>query len=89
MIKLSEVYTEMGIPFDLPIRIKDKDGRELYCEYANGYRYLYTFDRGLVTSYEDNEGLWGRYKYDEAGNEIWHEESDSVVVTMIGKPIPA
>jgi len=56
MVKLSEVYREMGIAFAFPIAIKDEAGHVTYCETSNGWlRREYDSD-GNRTYYEIHDG---------------------------------
>lgn len=44
MKKLSETYKELGIAFEFPIRIKDKNGKETYYENSADYWSRLEFD---------------------------------------------
>lgn len=58
MKKLSEVYKELGIAFDFPIKIKDAKGNESYYETSNGYwRFTEYGENDLEVFYEDSDGL--------------------------------
>ncbi len=58
MKKLSEVYEELGISFEFPIKIKDANGRESYYETSNGFwRFTEYGENDHESFYEDSEGL--------------------------------
>lgn len=61
MKPLSEVYNELGIDFEFPIKIKDKNGRRTYYENSDGdWARIEYDDRGNRTYYESSDGFWSR-----------------------------
>ena len=57
MKKLSETYKELGIAFTFPIKIKDDNGKETYCETSDGLWERCEYDKnGKQTYYEDSNG---------------------------------
>ena len=77
MKKLSETYKELGIAFTFPIKIKDKKGKETYCENSDGFWWRCEYEeKGNSTYYETSDGYWSRYEYDEKGNSTYCEDSD-------------
>lgn len=75
MVKLSEVYKEMGIAFTFPIAIKDEAGNVTYCETSNGWLKREYDAAGNETYYEESNGFWSKRKYDSKGNETYYENS--------------
>lgn len=76
MVKLSEVYKEMGIAFAFPIEIKDEAGNVTYCETSNGWLKREYDSNGNRTYYENSAGYWIKSEYDSDSNETYYENSD-------------
>ena len=77
MKKLSETYKELGIAFTFPIKIKDDNGKETYCETSDGFWYRREYDEnGKQTYRENSDGFWWRCEYDEKDNETYSENSN-------------
>ena len=61
---------------DFPFFIKDKNGKEIYCENSNGSWFKREYDsNGNVIYYEDSDGFWKKREYDSNGKEIYYENS--------------
>ena len=79
MKKLSETLSELNINFSFPIKIKDVDGNETYCEHSNGYWSKYEYDaKGNETYYENSNGYWSKREYDVDSKETYYEDSDGI-----------
>ncbi len=62
---------------EFPFVIKDKNGKEIYYESANGYWWKAEYtDSGKELYYEDSTGFWQKRNYDSKGNRIYFENSD-------------
>ena len=73
---------------DFPFRIKDEDGKEIYCEYSNRFWWKREFDaNGNEIYYEDSTGTWRKWERDANGNEIYYENSDGVTRDNRPKPV--
>jgi len=65
---------------DFPFIIKDKDGKEIYCEYSNGYWCKSEFDANGKEIYCGNSNrFWWKREHDANGKEIYHENSYGVI----------
>lgn len=62
---------------DFPFEIKDKNGKEIYCEYSDGDWIKYEYDsNGNEIYYENSKGYSAKWEYDSNGNQIYSENSN-------------
>jgi hypothetical protein len=62
---------------DFPFFIKNKDNKEIYFEYSDGYWIKHGYDlNGKLIYYEDSNGYWNKHEYDQDGNRIYFEDSN-------------
>ena len=67
--------------------IKDKNGRQIYREFSNGYCGKYERNsQGKLIYYEDSNGYWEKHEWDSQGNRIYSEDSKGVIVDNRPKP---
>jgi hypothetical protein len=73
---------------DFPFVIEDKNGKEIYREYSDGYWFKHEYDdKGKEIRYENSTGLWIKREYDDKGNEIYYENSSGEIVDKRPKPM--
>ena len=71
---------------DFPFVIKDKNGKEIYREYSDGYWFKREYnDKGKEIYYENSTRLWRKYEYDDQGNQIYFENSDGFIMDKRSK----
>lgn len=63
---------------EFPFVIKDNDGKEVYCEYSDGYWSKREWKDGKVVYYENSNGDWWKREYKD-GNEIYFENSNGLI----------
>ena len=62
---------------DFPFIIKDKNGKEIYFEYSDGFWLKSEFDaNGKEIYFENADGFWWKSEHDSNGNEIHCENSN-------------
>lgn len=67
--------------------IRDKNGKEIYSEYSNGYWSKSEFDsRGNQIYWEGSNGYWTKWEYDSKGNRIYFENSYGEIIDKRPKP---
>ena len=65
---------------EFPFKIKDKNGKEIYYQSANGFWVKREYDaNGNKIYYEDSTGYWVKREYDANGNLIYYENSDGAI----------
>lgn len=71
---------------DFPFVIEDKNGKEIYREYSDGYWMKHEYnDKGKEIRYENSTRLWSKYEYDDEGNQIYFENSDGFIMDKRSK----
>ena len=76
MKPLSEIYKELGIAFDFPIKIKDANGNRTYFEDIDDYWHRWEHDaNGYITYYENSNKYWYKYERDDNGYVTYYETS--------------
>jgi hypothetical protein len=61
---------------DFPFVIKDKNNKQIYYEYSDGYWIKREFDKNNNQIYcEYSYGNWYKQEFDENNNEIYYEDS--------------
>ena len=59
------------------LRIKDKNGNQIYYEQTSGFWERSEYDsRSSQIYYENSNGFWTKSEYDSNGNEIYWENSE-------------
>ena len=65
---------------DFPFRITDKNGKEIYYEYSDGWWCRTEYNKnGKVKYCENSDGFWYKWEYDENGKEKYYEDSDGTI----------
>ena len=73
---------------DFPFIIEDKNGKEIYREYSDGYWFKHEYDdQGNKIRYENSNGFWRKHEYDDEGNAIYFENSNGYIVDERPKPM--
>ena len=73
---------------DFPFVIEDKNGKEIYREYSDGYWFKREYDdKGKEIRYENSNGSWCKWEYDDKGNLIYSENSDGFIMDKRSKPM--
>ena len=66
---------------DFPFKIKDKNGKEIYCEHPDGtWRKCERDSNGNEIRYENSDGVWSKREYDSNGKEIYYEDSNGYIL---------
>jgi hypothetical protein len=69
------------------LKIKDKNGKEIYFEDSNGFWIKRGYNsKGKEIYYEHSDGLWVKREYDSKGNEVYYEDSDGTIRDNRPKP---
>ena len=69
------------------LEIKDKKGKRIYIELADGFWTKREYDsNGNQIYYIHSNGFWAKYEYDFQGYVIYFENSDGQVVDNRHKP---
>jgi len=72
---MKTIAQELGIT-EFPFEIKDKNGKEIYYEYSNGFWVKREFDsNGKEIYYENSDGYWSKREFDSKGRETSYEDS--------------
>ena len=65
---------------EFPFIIKDKNGKEIYYQSANGFWVKREYDdNGKEIYFETSTGYWVKREYDDNGNLIYWEDSDGAI----------
>ncbi len=73
---------------DFPFSIKDKNGKEIYYESADGFWIKSEYnERGKEIYCEDSDGLWSKREYNAQGDQIYYEDSNGYIFDKRSKPI--
>jgi hypothetical protein len=65
------------------LEIRDKNGRQLYIQYSNGFWEKREFDSNryrILTYREDCSGFWEKCEYDSQGNKVYCENSNGKII---------
>jgi len=78
--ELAKLSTGEELDIEYPIRLRDKDGNEVYYERSDGCWSRSKYEDGREVLYEDSSGFWykreykdGNVVYDEDSNGCWHK----------------
>jgi len=63
------------------LEILDKNGKEIYYEYSNGYWVKKEYNsQGNQIYFEYSDGYWAKKEYDSKGREIYYENSNGSII---------
>lgn len=64
---------------DFPFIIKDKNGKEIYCEFSDGH-WVKRHYNGNVIYKESSNGYRDKREHDSNGNVIYFEDSNGLII---------
>jgi uncharacterized membrane protein len=65
---------------EFPFKIKDSNGKEIYCENSDGCWSKAEYNsNGNQIYYENSNGYWSKSEYDLNGNRIYCENSNGTI----------
>ena len=72
---------------EFPFVIKNSKGKQIYCEYSEGFWIKIEYDsNNNRIYYEHSNGYWLKSEYDSKGNEIYYKDSLGTIVD--NRPMP-
>ena len=74
--ELTKLSTGKDLDIVYPIKLYDKEGKDVYYEDSNGYWQKYEYNRdGKQVYREDSCGYWWRCEYSQAGKAVYFKDS--------------
>ena len=77
--ELTKLSNGKELDIEYPIKLYDKDGKQVYFEDSDGYCWKREYDDGKQVYFEASNGYWWKYEYKD-GKHVYFENSNGDII---------